>query len=173
MAVTAQQLWDAIKHVESGGNYKAHSKSSSASGVGQWIKSTWNNYGGYAEAWMAPPEVQEARGLHDVMNKLHSYGGDARKAAMSWFLPAAVNNPALAGKVPKANAISPNQYADKVLAALGIKSTATPGVVGDATGGTTADVPDPVDEANGTLRGQLANIMVGLSSGRNITTEAL
>lgn len=123
MAYTAQQLAAAIAHVESGGNYKAHSKTSSASGKYQYLKSTWANFGGYAEAYLAPPEVQDAKAIADITNKLHAYGGDVRKAAMSWFLPAAVNNPALAAKVPKGNGINPNQYADKVLKALGAPVT--------------------------------------------------
>ena len=122
MAYTAQQIANAIARVESGGNYKARSKTSSASGKYQYIKGTWNNFAGYAEAWMAPPHVQDQRALRDIEAKMKAYGGDIRKVVMSWFLPAAVNNPALASKVPKGNGISPNQYADKVMKALGMKT---------------------------------------------------
>lgn len=172
MAVTAEQLWAAIKRVESAGNYQAHSKTSTASGVGQWVDGTWNHYGGYAHAYLAPPEVQEARGLHDVMDKLHAYGGDARKAAMSWFLPSAVTNPAIASVVPKGNGISPNQYADKVLAALGqpVGNAIQRGIkkMGQQAAGVMA--AQSGNEADGTLAGQLANVMVGLSMGRDVMT---
>lgn len=120
---TPQQIADAIARIESGGNYKAHSKTSSASGKYQYVRGTWNNYGGYAEAWMAPPEVQDAKAIHDITNKLHAYGGDASKVIMSWFLPAAVNNPRLAAQVPKGNGISPNQYVERVMKAMGGKAT--------------------------------------------------
>lgn len=171
MAYTAQQIADAIAKIESGGNYKARSKSSSASGKYQYIRGTWNNFGGYAEAWMAPPEVQDRKAIADITNKLNAYGGDVRKVVMSWFLPAAVNNPALANKVPKANSISPNQYADKVLRALGAptvgpiaKSGSTASATSaPATTGTTTTEPQRPDHW-GTIEGQLANLMAAITS---------
>lgn len=159
MAVTAQQLMAAIKKVESGGNYAAHSKTSSASGAYQYIDGTWNGYGGYAHAWQAPPEVQDAKALSDVMHKLSSYGGDARKAAMSWFLPAAVNNPTLAARTPKGNGINPNQYADKVLAAMGQHVAVQSAVEGNASTSTPDDRPAEYK----TMEGQLANLVAAIS----------
>jgi hypothetical protein len=44
---------------ESGGNITAKNPSSSASGKWQFINSTWDGFGGYAEAWMAPESVQD------------------------------------------------------------------------------------------------------------------
>ena len=117
MAYTPQQIAAAIRQVESGGNYTAHSKTTSASGAYQYVDGTWNHYMGYAHAWQAPASVQDAKALADVTNKLKAYGGDASKTIMSWFLPAAVNNPKLAATVPKGNAISPNQYVAKVMGA--------------------------------------------------------
>ncbi|MEZ5140030.1 MAG: transglycosylase family protein [Acidimicrobiales bacterium] len=46
---------------ESGGNITAKNPSSSASGKWQFINSTWAGFGGYAEAWMAPESVQDAK----------------------------------------------------------------------------------------------------------------
>lgn len=46
---------------ESGGNIQAKNPSSSASGKWQFINSTWAGFGGYAEAWMAPESVQDAK----------------------------------------------------------------------------------------------------------------
>ncbi len=167
---TPEQVLLAISGVESGGNYKARSKSSSASGKYQWIRSTWNNYGGFAEAWQAPPEVQERRAREDIAGKLHAYGGDVRKAIMSWFLPAAVTNPKLAGTVPKGNKLTPNQYADMVMARLGVKvKTATNAPSLYSSEIDTPAAPVGRDE-DGTLAGQLANFMVGMSQGRNIQT---
>lgn len=126
-AYSAEQIAAAIAKIESGGNYTAHSKTSSASGKYQYIDGTWNHYGGYAHAWQAPPQVQDARALADIRRKLQAYGGDAAKVIMSWFLPAAVNNPTLANQVPKGNGISPNQYVARVMKAMG--STYTTGGV--------------------------------------------
>lgn len=155
---TPQQIAAAIAKIESGGNYQAHSKTSSASGRYQYLDSTWGGYGGYAHAYQAPPEVQDAKALHDIINKLHAYGGDVAKTIMSWFLPAAVNNPALAGKVPKANAISPNQYVAKVMAALtGKKGAPLPaGQTLESTGAVdysppTRDLSDPMVQISNLL----------------------
>jgi len=46
---------------ESGGNIRAKNPSSTASGKWQFLNSTWAGYGGYAEAWMAPESVQDAK----------------------------------------------------------------------------------------------------------------
>lgn len=46
---------------ESGGSLTAQNPTSSASGKWQFVNGTWNGYGGYAEAWMAPESVQDAK----------------------------------------------------------------------------------------------------------------
>lgn len=46
---------------ESGGNIRARNPSSSASGKWQFISSTWAGFGGYAEAYLAPESVQDAK----------------------------------------------------------------------------------------------------------------
>lgn len=46
---------------ESGGNITAKNPTSTASGKWQFINGTWAGYGGYAEAWMAPEHVQDAK----------------------------------------------------------------------------------------------------------------
>lgn len=46
---------------ESGGNIRAKNPTSTASGKWQFINGTWAGFGGYAEAWMAPESVQDAK----------------------------------------------------------------------------------------------------------------
>ncbi|MFN8019396.1 MAG: transglycosylase family protein [Acidimicrobiales bacterium] len=46
---------------ESRGDITARNPRSSASGKWQFLRSTWAGYGGYAEAWMAPEPVQDAK----------------------------------------------------------------------------------------------------------------
>lgn len=52
-----------IRRCESRDNYLAQNKRSSASGAFQFIKGTWNNYEGYAEAKLAPKYIQDAKAL--------------------------------------------------------------------------------------------------------------
>lgn len=56
----AEQVGTACRIImcESGGNPTARNPRSSASGIWQFLKGTWAGYGGYAEAWLAPPHVQ-------------------------------------------------------------------------------------------------------------------
>lgn len=129
-----------ISGTESGGNAKAQNPKASASGLFGYTDGTWNHYGGYLHARDAPADVQWAKARQDVTNKLLAYKGDWRKVAMSWYLPAAVNNPALANTVPAryaGNKVTPNQYADIILRRMGALS-ATPGT---GTGGPPAPTP--------------------------------
>lgn len=50
-----------VKRCESGGNYAAQNKRSSASGAWQIIDGTWANYKGYPTAASAPPHIQDER----------------------------------------------------------------------------------------------------------------
>lgn len=54
-------ILERIKQCESGGNYQAQNRSSTASGAYQFLDSTWNGYGGYQKARLAPPAVQDQK----------------------------------------------------------------------------------------------------------------
>lgn len=123
---------NAIMTGESHGDPNAKNPHASASGLFGYTDGTWNHFAGYLHARDAPPEVQWAKARADVANKLAAYKGDWRSVAMSWYLPAAVGNPALANSVPAksaGNTLTPNQYADLVLrrmASIGGDQSAQP-----------------------------------------------
>lgn len=52
-----------IRQCESKGDYQAQNAYSSASGAFQIVTGTWNGYGGYIEAKMAPKHVQDAKAI--------------------------------------------------------------------------------------------------------------
>jgi hypothetical protein len=106
------RLMGALRRAESSGNYRARSGSSSASGAYQYVRGTWGGFGGYTEAWQAPPEVQDAKARQDIERKLREYGGDVRRVIQSWYYPAQVGNDAY---VPKGNRLSLGAYADHVM----------------------------------------------------------
>lgn len=89
---TTQQVLDTIKQKESGGNYQAQAKGSSASGAYQFTDSTWKDLTKkhgigqeFARAKDAPPEIQ------DMIAKLHAEkflkqaGGDIAGVAKGWY----------------------------------------------------------------------------------------
>ena len=89
---TAKDVLLAIRQVESGGNYSAQAKTSSASGAYQFIDSTWQASAKaagigtqYKRAGDAPPEVQDAVATHAITSLHDKYDGDVRKIANVWF----------------------------------------------------------------------------------------
>ena len=59
-------ILDTIRSIESGGDYTAPKNQGGASGAYQYVDSTWNGYEGFASAYLAPPEIQDARAAADV-----------------------------------------------------------------------------------------------------------
>lgn len=53
----------AIMYCESGGRPDVQNPYSTASGLFQFLDTTWNNYGGYSRAMYAPVSVQNAYAL--------------------------------------------------------------------------------------------------------------
>lgn len=84
------------KKKESGTNYQALNREkpgNTASGAYQYTDATWNNYGGYAKALLAPREVQDRRYREDLMSRINKYGGDPFRAMAEHYLPALANDP--------------------------------------------------------------------------------
>jgi len=66
-----------IRSRESGGDYTARASGSTASGAYQFVDSTWDGYGGFPQAWQAPPLVQDAKATEMVVSILDAHDGDA------------------------------------------------------------------------------------------------
>lgn len=101
MASMAKILTGILKEKESSGNYQVVNKErpgNTASGAYQYTDSTWNNYGGYPKAALAPPEVQDRRFAEDITHRLLAFGGDPYKAIAAHYLPALADNPSLWNK---------------------------------------------------------------------------
>lgn len=82
-----------LKSKESGGNYQAVNPKSSASGAYQYTDGTWNGYGGYSKAALAPAAIQDQKFEQDVAHRLAAYGNDPYKAIVAHYLPALANQP--------------------------------------------------------------------------------
>ena len=75
-----------IRAVESGGDYTAVARGSTASGAYQFLDSTWAGYGGFRRARDAPPAVQDAKAVELATSILARNGGDVATVPVSWYL---------------------------------------------------------------------------------------
>ncbi len=75
-----------IRTLESGGDYTARAAGSTASGAYQFLDSTWDGYGGFPQAWQAPPPLQDAKATEKVMNILDAHDGDVAAVPVVWYL---------------------------------------------------------------------------------------
>lgn len=85
-----------IKNKESTGNYAAinrEQKGNTASGAYQYTDATWNGYGGYAKAALAPPAVQDRRFQEDINARFQKFHGDPFKMIAAHFMPKYANDP--------------------------------------------------------------------------------
>lgn len=87
-----ERILGTIRSRESGGNYNAQAKGSSASGAYQFIDSTWSGltkkYGvgqEFGKAKLAPKEIQDAIARAYVQDILKSAGGDVSKVPLAWY----------------------------------------------------------------------------------------
>ncbi|MGB0115129.1 MAG: transglycosylase family protein [Ilumatobacteraceae bacterium] len=89
-----------IRYMESRGNYSIPTNKGGASGAYQFITSTWNGFGGYSHAYLAPPEVQDQRAAADVEMFLRQWNNDVSMIPVMWYYPRASRDVALMDIVP-------------------------------------------------------------------------
>lgn len=134
MASDLDAFLQALKAQESGGNYQARNPSG-ASGAYQAMPGTWNNYGGYREAYLAPPSVQDAWARQLAQEYFNRFGSwDA--VAKAWYAGpgfASKNQTAPQGQYP-----SIQSYANQVMARMGQSVVTSTGSVQTVTGQQTA-----------------------------------
>ncbi len=108
-----------IRYLESRGNYVAPPNKGRASGAYQFITSTWNNYGGYRDAYLAPPEIQDERAADDVNRFLAQWNNDVSMIPVMWYYPRASTDVALMDIVPvpsAGNVLTVREYQQRWLA---------------------------------------------------------
>jgi Peptidase family M23/Transglycosylase-like domain len=108
----------AIRAIESGGNYTAQSRGSSASGAYQFIDSTWQSLGGTGHAKDAPAAEQDARASAFVERILAENGGDVALVPVIWYI-GSIPEGAEWDTIPRpdaANVLTPRQYQSKWIA---------------------------------------------------------
>lgn len=107
-----------IRTLESRSDYTAQASGSSASGAYQFVDGTWANFGGYPQAWQAPPAVQDAKAAEHVQGILDANGGDVTTVPVIWYIghiPAGSEWDTV--PVPGAgNTLTPRQYRERWLA---------------------------------------------------------
>jgi hypothetical protein len=109
-----------IREIESGNDYRAQSRGSSASGAYQFLDSSWDGYRGYTHAKDAPPAVQDAKAAELAASILERHGGDVAAVPVVWYLGHLPDPDSTAWDtipVPSAgNRLTPRQYQTRWLA---------------------------------------------------------
>jgi len=156
-----------IRYMESRDNYTIGPNKGRASGAYQFITSTWNNYAGYAHAYLAPPEIQDERAAADVTRFLAQWNNDVSMIPVMWYYPRAAREPALMDIVPvpsAGNSLTVREYQQRWLAVwstlagqqipqsltLG-QSLARLGMPPTLPAGTTIDLTTPAEQRRATV----------------------
>jgi murein DD-endopeptidase MepM/ murein hydrolase activator NlpD len=100
LADVVEVILATIRELESGGRYDVGPNRAQASGAYQYIPSTWRHEGGFAHAYLAPREVQDARARADVERFLELYGGDVSMIPVMWYFPHAASDARWMDRVP-------------------------------------------------------------------------
>ena len=119
---STEQILETIRKRESGGNYNAQAKGSTASGAYQFIDSTWQSLTKksgigteYKSAKLAPKEIQDAIAKTYVEDLLKQAGGDVSKVPLAWYtgnIQGKISPQALAAN----NGLTPEAYQAKWMA---------------------------------------------------------
>jgi hypothetical protein len=127
-------ILETIRRRESGGNYQAQAKGSTASGAYQFIDSTWQNLtkkfgigNEFSKAGMAPKEIQDAVAQAYVQDILKRAGGDVSKVPLEWYtgnIQGKMSSQAVAAN----NGLTAEMYQQKWMAEYG-KTASTMGPV--------------------------------------------
>ncbi len=107
-----------IRTLESANQYGIGPNKASASGAYQYIRSTWNGYGGYPDAYLAPAEMQDARARADVEFFLQRYNGNVSMIPIMWYYPRAATDTSWMDRVPNpagGNRLTVREYQTKWL----------------------------------------------------------
>lgn len=111
-------ILETIRTLESGGDYDIPKNRGGASGAYQYIDSTWADYEGYESAYLAPPEVQDARAASDVQKILATHG-DISFVPVVWYWPRAARDPSQLDIIPMpgaGNRLTVREYQQRWLA---------------------------------------------------------
>lgn len=151
-----------IRYLESRGNYLAPPNRGRASGAYQFITSTWNNYAGYRDAHLAPPEIQDERAAADVTRFLAQWNNDVSMIPVMWYFPRAARQVELMDVVPvpsAGNVLTVREYQQRWLAVWAtlsgavIAPTAATSASADRMG-FAPDVPDDTVDPVGNFTGE-------------------
>jgi hypothetical protein len=119
-------ILDTIRTIESGGNYTIPKNRGGASGAYQYVDGTWNNYHGYPSAYLAPPDIQDARATVDVQAVLNTYH-DVADIPIIWYWPKAATDPGQLDIIPyptSGNKLTVREYQQHWLAVYTTKNAA-------------------------------------------------
>jgi hypothetical protein len=89
-----------IRYLESRGIYTLPPNKGGASGAYQFVRSTWNNYGGFEHAYLAPPHIQDERAAKDVKLFLAAFNNDVSMVPVMWYYPIAARETEWMDRVP-------------------------------------------------------------------------
>lgn len=90
-----------IRYLESRGIYTLPPNLGGASGAYQFVRSTWNGYGGYGHVYLAPPHIQDERAAKDVNMFLARFDNDVSMVPVMWYFPIAARQTEWMDRVPK------------------------------------------------------------------------
>ncbi len=112
-----------IREKESGNNYSSINRGNGigdwATGAYQFIDSSWGNYRGYGRAYLAPPDIQDAKATELVYWITNKAGRAIFNIPVGWYLPKALTHPELLDTIP-----SPEEGNNKTIRDYAIEWTA-------------------------------------------------